>query len=99
MTVKAVSFVAASGTGKTTLLEKVIAGLKERGYRVGVVKHDAHRFSPRRPTSHLLPLLPLLLLLALLPLVPRPTRQVSRDLTNLRNTKSTQHSSRPLPKT
>ncbi|MFH1147519.1 MAG: molybdopterin-guanine dinucleotide biosynthesis protein MobB, partial [Pseudomonadota bacterium] len=34
MTVKAVSFVAKSGTGKTTLLEKVIARLKERGYRV-----------------------------------------------------------------
>jgi molybdopterin-guanine dinucleotide biosynthesis protein MobB len=41
---KAVSFVAKSGTGKTTLLEKVIAELKNRGYRVGVIKHDAHRF-------------------------------------------------------
>jgi molybdopterin-guanine dinucleotide biosynthesis protein B/molybdopterin-guanine dinucleotide biosynthesis protein len=40
----AVSFVAKSGTGKTTLLEKVIAELKRRGYRVGTVKHDAHRF-------------------------------------------------------
>ncbi|WP_243371052.1 molybdopterin-guanine dinucleotide biosynthesis protein B [Geotalea sp. SG265] len=40
----AVSFVAKSGTGKTTLLEKVIADLKGRGYRVGVIKHDAHRF-------------------------------------------------------
>ena len=44
MTVKAVAFVAKSGTGKTTLLEKVIARLKDRGYRVGVIKHDAHRF-------------------------------------------------------
>jgi len=44
MTVKAVSFVAKSDTGKTTLLEKVIARLKELGYKVGVVKHDAHRF-------------------------------------------------------
>ena len=44
MAVKAVSFVAKSGTGKTTLLEKVITRLKELGYRVGVVKHDAHRF-------------------------------------------------------
>jgi molybdopterin-guanine dinucleotide biosynthesis protein MobB len=49
MTVKAVSFVAKSGTGKTTLLEKVIARLKERGYRVGVVKHDAHRFEIDHP--------------------------------------------------
>jgi molybdopterin-guanine dinucleotide biosynthesis protein MobB len=49
MTVKAVSFVAKSGTGKTTLLEKVIACLKERGYRVGVIKHDAHRFDIDHP--------------------------------------------------
>jgi len=42
--VAAVSFVAKSGTGKTTLLEKVIAFLKERGWRIGVIKHDAHRF-------------------------------------------------------
>ena len=49
MTVKAVSFVAKSGTGKTTLLEKVIVCLKERGYRVGVVKHDAHRFDIDHP--------------------------------------------------
>lgn len=49
MTVKAVSFVAKSGTGKTTLLEKVIARLKDRGYRVGVIKHDAHRFDIDRP--------------------------------------------------
>ncbi len=49
MTVKVVSFVAKSGTGKTTLLEKVIARLKERGYRVGVIKHDAHRFDIDHP--------------------------------------------------
>lgn len=40
----ALSFVAKSGTGKTTLLEKVIARMTERGWRVGSVKHDAHRF-------------------------------------------------------
>jgi molybdopterin-guanine dinucleotide biosynthesis protein MobB len=39
-----VSVVAKSGTGKTTLLEKLIAELKQRGYRVGALKHDAHRF-------------------------------------------------------
>jgi molybdopterin-guanine dinucleotide biosynthesis protein MobB len=49
MTVKAVAFVAKSGSGKTTLLEKVISRLKDRGYRVGVIKHDAHRFDIDRP--------------------------------------------------
>ncbi len=49
MTVKAVSFVAKSGTGKTTLLEKVVAALKGKGYRVGVIKHDAHRFDIDHP--------------------------------------------------
>lgn len=49
MTPKNVSFVAKSGTGKTTLLEKVIAELKLRGYRVGVIKHDAHRFEIDHP--------------------------------------------------
>jgi molybdopterin-guanine dinucleotide biosynthesis protein MobB len=47
--VPAVSFVAKSGTGKTTLLEKVISELKKRGYRVGVIKHDAHRFDIDHP--------------------------------------------------
>jgi len=45
MTPPVVSIVAKSGTGKTTLLEKLIAELKTRGYRVGAVKHDAHSFS------------------------------------------------------
>ena len=49
MIARAVSFVAKSGTGKTTLLEKVIAELKQRGYRIGVVKHDAHRFDIDHP--------------------------------------------------
>jgi molybdopterin-guanine dinucleotide biosynthesis protein B/molybdopterin-guanine dinucleotide biosynthesis protein len=49
MPIKAVSFVAKSGTGKTTLLEKVIAELKSRGHRVGVIKHDAHRFDIDHP--------------------------------------------------
>ncbi len=46
---KALSFVAKSGTGKTTLVEKVIARLKERGYRVGAIKHDAHKFDIDHP--------------------------------------------------
>lgn len=49
MIAKAVSFVAKSGTGKTTLLEKVIAELKSRGYRIGVIKHDAHHFDIDHP--------------------------------------------------
>ncbi len=39
-----VSIVAKSGTGKTTLLEKLIAEMKRRGYRVAAIKHDAHSF-------------------------------------------------------
>ena len=38
------SIVAYSGTGKTTLLEKLIIELKKRGLRVAVIKHDAHDF-------------------------------------------------------
>lgn len=45
MTTPIVSIVAKSGTGKTTLLEKLIAELKTRGYRVGALKHDAHKFN------------------------------------------------------
>jgi molybdopterin-guanine dinucleotide biosynthesis protein MobB len=36
------SFVGKSGCGKTTLIEKVIAELRRRGYRIAVVKHHAH---------------------------------------------------------
>ena len=45
----ALSFVAKSGTGKTTLLEKVIPLLKNRGWKVGLIKHDAHRFDIDHP--------------------------------------------------
>ncbi len=34
-----------SGTGKTTVLAGLVAELKRRGFRVGVIKHDAHGFS------------------------------------------------------
>lgn len=44
MKVPVVSIVAKSGTGKTTLVEKLIRILTGRGYRVGALKHDAHRF-------------------------------------------------------
>ena len=49
MAVKVVAFVAKSNTGKTTLLEQVIRELKSRGYRLGVIKHDAHRFDIDHP--------------------------------------------------
>lgn len=38
------AFAAYSGTGKTTLIEKIIRCLKGRGIRLAVVKHDAHDF-------------------------------------------------------
>lgn len=31
-----------SGSGKTTLIEKLIPELRGRGYRIAVIKHDAH---------------------------------------------------------
>ncbi len=37
-------FAAWSGTGKTTLLTRIIPLLKERGYRLGIVKHVHHKF-------------------------------------------------------
>lgn len=38
-----ISFVAPSGTGKTTLVEQVIRQLTAQGLQVAGVKHDAHR--------------------------------------------------------
>lgn len=38
------SFIAYSGTGKTTYIEKLIAELKRRGIKVAAIKHDAHEF-------------------------------------------------------
>ncbi|WP_019850058.1 molybdopterin-guanine dinucleotide biosynthesis protein B [Desulfitobacterium sp. PCE1] len=39
-----ISFVAPSGTGKTTLLERVVVKLKQSGLKIATIKHDAHRF-------------------------------------------------------
>lgn len=39
-----IGFAAWSGTGKTTLIEKLVFSLKAQGYRIAVIKHDAHRF-------------------------------------------------------
>lgn len=44
-----ITFAAPSGTGKTTLLEAVIAALVRRGYRIGALKHDAHRLKLDTP--------------------------------------------------
>jgi molybdopterin-guanine dinucleotide biosynthesis protein MobB len=38
-----ISFVGKSSSGKTTLLEKIIAELKKRGYKVAIVKHSHHK--------------------------------------------------------
>lgn len=45
----AVAFIARSGTGKTTLVVALIGELTARGWRVGALKHDAHRFQIDRP--------------------------------------------------
>ena len=39
-----IGFAAYSGTGKTTLIEKLVRIYKEQGLRVAVIKHDAHDF-------------------------------------------------------
>lgn len=39
-----IAFAAWSGTGKTTLIEKLIRELKSRGLRLAVIKHDGHKF-------------------------------------------------------
>lgn len=45
-----ISVVAAkSGIGKTTLLEKVIKILKQRGIRLAIIKHDTHSFEIDHP--------------------------------------------------
>lgn len=44
-----ISVVGKSNVGKTTLLEKLLAELKKRGYRVATVKHDVHGFDIDRP--------------------------------------------------
>ncbi|MDP2657364.1 MAG: molybdopterin-guanine dinucleotide biosynthesis protein B [Candidatus Deferrimicrobium sp.] len=47
--IPAVAIVGNSGAGKTILLERLIPELKRKGLRVGVVKHDAHRFNIDHP--------------------------------------------------
>jgi molybdopterin-guanine dinucleotide biosynthesis protein B len=42
-------FVAASGTGKTTLLTQLIPILKQNGLRIGLIKHSHHDFEIDQP--------------------------------------------------
>lgn len=43
-----ITVVGYSDVGKTTLIEKLVPELKQRGYRVGTVKHAAHGFAVDR---------------------------------------------------
>jgi len=49
-------FAAYSGTGKTTLLSKIIPILTEKGYRIGIIKHTHHNIDIDKPgkDSHVL---------------------------------------------
>jgi molybdopterin-guanine dinucleotide biosynthesis protein B len=44
-----ISVVGKSGSGKTVFLEKLIAVLKSRGIRVGIIKHHPHGFEIDQP--------------------------------------------------
>jgi molybdopterin-guanine dinucleotide biosynthesis protein B len=44
-----VGFVAASGTGKTTLLTQIIPILKQKSLRIGLIKHSHHDFEIDQP--------------------------------------------------
>lgn len=44
-----VGFVGPSGVGKTSLVERLLSELGERGLRVGAVKHASHGFLADRP--------------------------------------------------
>ena len=48
-TIPVLGFAAFSGTGKTTLLEKLIPQLTARGIRIGMVKHAHHEFDIDKP--------------------------------------------------
>jgi molybdopterin-guanine dinucleotide biosynthesis protein B len=39
-----VSIVGKSNAGKTTLLERLVPELRQRGYRIGTIKHNVHGF-------------------------------------------------------
>ena len=49
MTLPVIGFCAYSGTGKTTLLTSLLPLMKERGIKVGIIKHAHHNFDTDRP--------------------------------------------------
>lgn len=46
-----VTITGSSGSGKTTFVERVLPALRDRGLRVGTVKHASHGFTADRPGS------------------------------------------------
>ncbi len=46
---KIIGFAAFSGTGKTTLIKKIVALLSEKNYKVSVIKHAHHEFDLDKP--------------------------------------------------
>ena len=46
MKVPVLTIIAKSGSAKTTLMERLIAELKQRGYKLGTVKHHSHAGFP-----------------------------------------------------
>lgn len=49
MRIPVVAFVGLPDCGKTTLLEKLLPELRQRGYRVGTIKHHVHEFAMDTP--------------------------------------------------
>ena len=49
LTPSIIGFAANSGTGKTTLITRLIPILNERGFKVGLVKHSHHDFDIDQP--------------------------------------------------
>lgn len=44
LSIPVISIVGRKNSGKTTLIIKLIPELKNRGYKIGTIKHDAHNF-------------------------------------------------------
>ncbi|MBW2593520.1 MAG: molybdopterin-guanine dinucleotide biosynthesis protein B [Deltaproteobacteria bacterium] len=44
-----ISIVGKSGSGKTTFIERLIPELKNRGYKIGTIKHTCHNFEFDKP--------------------------------------------------